>query len=129
VVANQQADAATNQSSTNSTKQAPEDILALAETPTATDDAPVKIGAAAPTAAAKVPLGDLAPIKTKSTKRLNSTPLYYCTSRGEPRQLEPSKNHHRSLGKYYETSAQREYYRRHRGGWSYWNGSSPYHVW
>ena len=128
VVASQPADAAASQSSTNSTKQTSEDVLALAETPTGTDDAPVKIGAVAPAAAAQVPVADPAPIKIKSAKKLNSTLRY--DSRGEPLQLAPNKNYRRrSLDEYYETGAQRGYFRGRSGGWSSGDGGWPHQVW
>ena len=128
VVASQLADAAASQLSTSSTRRAPEGVLALAEIPTGSGDAPVKIGAAAPAPAAKVPVADPAPIKMKSTKTLNSTLRY--ASRGEPLQLAPDRNYRRrSLDGYYETGAQRGYHRGRSGGWSYRDEGRPYQVW
>jgi hypothetical protein len=101
--------------------------LADAAIRTATEDAPAKIAAAAPTAASSAPVTDPAPIKMKSTKKPNATSHY--ASRGEPPRLLPGENYLRkSVNGYYASGAPTGYHRDSGfwGGWSYWDSGWPY---
>ncbi len=101
-VANQPKDAAPSLSSASSTKPAPEGTTVSADTATSTDNTPVRIAAAGPTAVISVPASNPTPTKMKSTKKLNVTSR--SASHGEPFRLAPRENRLKgSSDEYHET--------------------------
>jgi hypothetical protein len=93
------ADGAANKTSNGSTTRAPEGMAAVAEVPAATDRLAIAT-IAAPPAATKEPVLNVASIKKKTTKKSNTT--WRFASREEPFGLTPGEHYkRRSWGGYY----------------------------